>query len=327
MISQTKETTDLRNPVLHIVNDFDTDLFLFSSLIDYSATDNLINQIKKLEHQRKNLGLILTTRGGYADPTFMLARFLKRQYNNQLTFYIFGTCKSAGTILALAANKIVMSDFGELGPLDVQSVKEEDIRWESGLTSRQAVKLLAEQACEMYRICLAGVIRESRKVAGDSISLQTAEDLASSIVTKLLKPIAGKMEPMRMGEMERAIQIVKDYGSLLNPEMEKSGALEYLVTGYPSHDFVIDYEEAQRLFGDSGVTVTQPTELEQALERFLLEQKVPIRWEGNNEIYNLTDRFASPEESDNSTHNGHSPEEASKNGAGEVVAVGMMSGQ
>jgi hypothetical protein len=55
MIPQTKETTEFRNPVLQIANDFDTDLFLFSSSIEYSDTDDLINQIKKLEHQRKNI--------------------------------------------------------------------------------------------------------------------------------------------------------------------------------------------------------------------------------------------------------------------------------
>ncbi|AFZ01366.1 SDH family Clp fold serine proteinase [Calothrix sp. PCC 6303] len=147
MIFQAKETTELRNPVSQIVNDFDTDLFLFSSSIDYAATDILINQVKKLEHRRKNISLILTTPGGDADAAFMLARFLKREYNDQLTFYIFGFCKSAGTIIALAAKNIVMSDFGELGPLDVQSVKEEDIRWESGLIPQQAFKALADQAC------------------------------------------------------------------------------------------------------------------------------------------------------------------------------------
>ncbi|WP_051036672.1 hypothetical protein [Calothrix sp. PCC 6303] len=173
---------------------------------------------------------------------------------------------------------------------------------------------------------MSGVIKASRDAAGANISLQTAEELTSSIVTKLFEPIAAKMEPMRMGEMERLIQVARYYGTLLNPQMYELRSLEHLITGYPSHSFAIDYEEAKSLFGDSGVTVTRPTELEQALERFLIEQDVPIRWPGKS-ICNLADLFPSPEESDNSTHNGHSPEEASKNGAGEVVAVGMTSGQ
>ena len=116
------------------------------------------------------IGLILTTGGGVPDAAFMLARFLKRQYNNQLTFYIFGVCKSAGTLLALAANKIVMSDFGELGPLDLQSVKEGEFRLESTLIPRQAIKSLAEQACVMYEICLPGVFR----AVDGNIALKTA---------------------------------------------------------------------------------------------------------------------------------------------------------
>lgn len=321
MVSQIKETS-FQNPVLQIANDFDTDLFFFSNRIDLSNTHGLINYINAIEHRRKNVGLLLTTGGGDPNSAFRFARFLKRKYD-QVTLYVFGICKSAGTLLALAADKIVMSDFGELGPLDIQSIKEEDVRRESVLTTQQAVKSVAKQVSVMFTSCLREILKADGDETGESygnISLKTAEDIASSIAIGLFEPIAGKLEPIRMGKLERDMQIAYDYGSLLNQAMAENGSLYKLITGYPSHEFVIDYEEAKTLFH----CVATPTELEQALERFLLEQNLPVRWQDNT-ICDLTAAFASPENPnplkslDNLPGNGHSPTDDSSDSNSEAV--------
>ena len=67
-----------------------------------------------------NCLLLLTAFGGSAEAAFRLTRTIKRQYR-RLTVYVDDYCKGAGMLLALAADELVISDFGELGPLDLAS--------------------------------------------------------------------------------------------------------------------------------------------------------------------------------------------------------------
>src|SRR5581483_11108252 len=62
--------------------------------------------------------LLLSTLGGSSDAAYRLVRTLLRRYRH-LTVYVDDYCKGAGMLLALAAHELVMSDFGELGPLDL----------------------------------------------------------------------------------------------------------------------------------------------------------------------------------------------------------------
>ena len=70
--------------------------------------------------RRPNCLLILTTSGGWADTAYRLTRMLRRLYG-RLIVYVDDYCKGAGMLLAVAADELVISDFGELGPLDIVS--------------------------------------------------------------------------------------------------------------------------------------------------------------------------------------------------------------
>ena len=64
-----------------------------------------------------NCLLVFRTLGGSFDSAYRLARSLRRHYARVLV-YLDDYCKGAGVLLALAADELVISDFGELGPLD-----------------------------------------------------------------------------------------------------------------------------------------------------------------------------------------------------------------
>lgn len=69
---------------------------------------------------------MLVTTGGDADAAYRLATTLQNHYET-ITCYVTGYCKSAGTLVAIGAHSLVMSDCGELGPVDVQLYKEDEI--------------------------------------------------------------------------------------------------------------------------------------------------------------------------------------------------------
>lgn len=68
-------------------------------------------------------------------------------------FPLGGYCKSAGTLLVLGGNELIFSIFGELGPLDVQIGKiNELVGADSGLELNQSLEQLANSAFSSFNL-------------------------------------------------------------------------------------------------------------------------------------------------------------------------------
>jgi hypothetical protein len=173
-----------------------------------------------------------------------LAACLRRQYKT-VTFYVCGLCKSAGTLALLGADEIVFGDFGELGPLDVQMTKPDElVSTSSGLDIFQAMGVLTNSAFEAFENYFLKIIENSQ----GHISAKTSAEIARELAVGLFAPMTGQIDPERLGEVQRAITVANVYGNRLNSTNLKRGALEKLVQGYPTHGFVIDIDEAKTLF-------------------------------------------------------------------------------
>lgn len=209
--------------------------------------------------RRDNVLLILVTNGGDANIAYRVARCLQRAYDD---FYVLvpGWCKSAGTLVAIGADAIVMTDYGQLGPLDVQLGKpDEPFESTSGLDTIQAMNFLKSRALGSFEESYLDL----KVSSGHRLSTKTATEIATSLTVGLFQPIYEQIEPNRLGEIARAMSIAEQYGDRLDRISDnlKPGALQKLVHGYPSHRFVIDREEAKDLFR----RVREPDEHEQVL--------------------------------------------------------------
>jgi len=231
------DVTQAIKPIGDMLN---ADVYLYSGRITAERADTLISVAKRAADRRPNVALILTTYGGDPAAAYRMARFLRRCYT-EFTLYVFGHCKSAGTLLALGATEIVMSDFGELGPLDIQLAKDDDLMsMSSGLEISQALATLTGKANEMFQEIFIQLIAGT----GGRITTKTAADIATSLTVGLLSPISEQIDPLRLGYQSRACLITKDYGSRLT---DNSEAIDQLLYGYPSHDFNVDVSEAARV--------------------------------------------------------------------------------
>jgi hypothetical protein len=214
---------------------------------------------------RTNVILMLQTSGGDPHAAYRIARSLQRAYQTlpqtfgqkrqkKGSFYVFvnSRCKSAGTLLALGADGIFMSETAELGPIDVQLRKPEEVgERTSGLTPIQALLFLEERSTTLFKRHF-----KSLRFSEDLVfSTKMAADTATNITTGLLGPIYQQIDPIRLAEVDRSLKISTEYGERIGKSNLKSGALEKLLAGYPSHSFVIDLEEARELF----VKVDEPT--------------------------------------------------------------------
>jgi hypothetical protein len=246
--------------IKEIQSSLDANLVLYSAEISNQNADNLIEVVRSIKDKKDTIVLTLATFGGDPDAAYRITRFLKRQYKKFILF-VFGYCKSAGTLIAIGADEIVMSDLAELGPLDIQISREDDFRSSSGLDLDQALDELTKRIYGTFEDCFIKTMYRG----GGIISTRTAADIASAIAVGLLSPITAQIDPLRLGENARQIQIAYDYGIRLNPK--KADMISQLVSGYSSHSFVIDYQEANSLFGN----VRQPQGAECILEQVLYQ--------------------------------------------------------
>jgi hypothetical protein len=244
--------------LLEVVSDeLDADVYVISGDLTRELVAELRQEYRQARN-RTNAVLILTTRGGDPDAAYLITRFLQRHYDN-LVLFVFGLCKSAGTLVALGAHEIVMTEAGELGPLDVQVHKDDEImRRSSGLDVFQALALVAGQAYTVFEQTFLQVLGRS----GGVITTKTAAEIATNLASQLLSPLSAQIDPVKLGEVQRAINIAEKYGERLGAGSETIGRL---VHGYPSHGFVIDVEEACTLFRD----VRRAAAVEEALAEFL----------------------------------------------------------
>jgi hypothetical protein len=201
--------------------------------------------------RQPNCSLVLSTLGGSADAAYRLARTLRRQYR-RLTVYVDDVCKGAGMLLAVAADDLVISDFGELGPLDLTPQRAIiPGQGESDLASRpgfQAIRVEAETSREQD----LNRIRSSRGLA---LPTRAAIEQVSALAVEWRGPVFSQVDPLQVAEVNRAMKTATLYVQRLGEPHLRDGALDRLLTGYPSHDFVIDREEASDLLR----TVRAPT--------------------------------------------------------------------
>lgn len=65
------------------------------------------------------LNFYIETPGGSGEACEEIVRFLRNKYT-EISYIIAGEAKSAGTIMALSGDEILMTDSGSLGPIDAQ---------------------------------------------------------------------------------------------------------------------------------------------------------------------------------------------------------------
>lgn len=196
--------------------------------------------------------LLLSTLGGNADAAYRIARFLRRSYGD-FTVLVPSLCKSAGTLLCIGANEIVISETGELGPLDVQVQHPGELAdYGSGLDVPEAFSFLQAQTLDTLRSILVDM------AAGSGLGTERSAEIATKVVVGLFSPAFTQIDASRLGRNARALSIAKHYAERLPGNIKSDDALERLITGYPSHSFAIDREEASALFK----RVREPNEFE-----------------------------------------------------------------
>lgn len=238
------------------------DTFLYNGPLERAGDLQFIEMVAR-EQTAENCLLVLVTGGGSPDAAYKIGRYLQTKYNS-LKILVPGICKSAGTLLAIAADELIFTPYGELGPLDVQMAKEDRVLgFESGLNISEAFITLEDRAKDTYH----ELVKEILTSTGHVVSFQTASHAATEIISGLYGPIFHRIDPEEVGSRSRAMRIGEDYGERLNGKWNnlKSKAIRHISQAYPSHSFVIDVNEASMLFNNVRVTNADEMKLIESL--------------------------------------------------------------
>lgn len=223
------------------------DIITYSGEINMDGYQSVCDALEKKKNDKALL--VLSTPGGDPHAGFRIARALQHNFSS-FDALVPRYCKSAGTLLVVGASALFLDDMSELGPLDIQVRKSDEIIGRnSGLDILQAVSYLQNHAMGAFRANLVELTQ-----AG--LSTRVASDICTKLTTGLFEPIFAQIDPMKLAEMQRATEIAFAYGQRLNEKSNnlRANGLARLVTGYPSHGFVIDRKEARTIF----ISVHQP---------------------------------------------------------------------
>lgn len=169
----------------------------------------------------KQVDLVVNSFGGYIEPAYQTIRMLDRTFKGkEINFVVPRFAKSAATLLACGCDKIVFSQIGELGPLDVQIRRPNSVI--SGITINRLIE--------------------------DELKSKDSNENMKEWIYKTLKP-------EEVLEMKRFNEVAVEYLKELLPkrmfkgkkptDKEVVNAIANLCDKLPSHGFVIDYEFAK----------------------------------------------------------------------------------
>ncbi|GAB1348390.1 hypothetical protein MASR1M107_06020 [Ignavibacteriales bacterium] len=183
------------------------DMLLFTGQINRESADRFI-ELVETEKKYDELVLTIITPGGDPHAAYRIAAFLKRTYKNKFDLFIPSYCKSAGTLIALAARNLIFGKFGELGPLDVQLIKEDDQSRTSGLSLLQALYFLQNLSSDVFTQSFKTILKE----VDEFISYRLAGEFSSHLIKATVGPILANVDPIRLGEIMRSNNIAIHYG-------------------------------------------------------------------------------------------------------------------
>lgn len=254
---------DFQTALDSIAAKYNADIYLFNGKINDTNSDKFVNEIHYKEDKRENCVLILTTLGGDPDAGYRMVRTIKSYYK-EFILYVYGFCKSTGTLISLAADTIVMSDLGEFGPLDIQLTNGDEVFSNmSGLSYMQGFVNLNKQLYSTFE-------QNFIELKQFGITTKTAAEIGANLAIGIIEPIAAQIEPSKLGDVQRSMKIAYDYAERICQNTKDMEAVNQLISGYPSHSFVIDCKEMQKLFeNNKDKKIEKATEEDCILEKEL----------------------------------------------------------
>jgi hypothetical protein len=193
----------------------------------------------------EEIGLLLHSGGGHPEIAYKVMSLFRRRYK-KVNVIVPLMAKSAATLMCLGADKILMGEMADLGPIDIQI----DDNYRHGMSGFSPLDEF--KSMEFLRESAIDGMEYYAKLMNRLHGLPIEEGLEDSVplITELMCPIFAQIDPIKMGGYRRAIAIGEEYANRMLALVGNSKAgdiVQTMVWDYPAHDFAIEFEEVKAL--------------------------------------------------------------------------------
>ena len=213
---------------------------------------NLVTTRKSLAKvpNSPEVDILLSSGGGNADDAYRLIRTFRSKYRIVNIIVPFWA-KSAATLFSFGANRLVLHEFGELGPIDAQIKKDDETEPEGEIMSAVDVQASLTQIEARSREGMLEMFTKLRSEDNEEILKIGRRQLAEMLLdysAKFYQPLLQKVETVELGTMARILNVGSMYAKRIlkqytETEPEKIDKLiSFLTYDCPDHGYVIDYD-------------------------------------------------------------------------------------
>lgn len=246
----------------------------------------MLNEIQdKNGGKIENLELFLYTRGGEIDAVAPLVNILRkssRKFNVLIPFRVH----SAGTLLCLGADNVVMSKIGEISPIDPTTANQFNPLSNPQDPNSPPKGISVEDVASYFKFALKGG-KNSKDANGDKGRIVHLSGESSKI--EVFKELTKNINPLAIGNVYRiysqirllAKQLLLKHLQETDPRVEK--IINALVEEHFSHQHSINVDEAIEIFGKEIIKKAKAEDEKLILQLFQEYVKVMKI----NEIFNL----------------------------------------
>ena len=226
----------------------------------HSELKACLYRILKENNKSNGFDIFLYTRGGDANSVWPIVNLI-REFDENFEVLIPFRAHSAGTLFALGAKKIVMTQLAELSPIDPSTGNQFNPIDEMNKQKRLGISVEDLNAYKDF-------IKQSYGMKDISKSMED-----KNILRKHLKELIEKIHPLAIGNVHSVHQLIKRLAeNLLSFHSEKNDNLnemiEQLTVETFSHLHMISRKEALNIFGKNKIKFASE-KLENKLDELL----------------------------------------------------------
>lgn len=210
----------------------------------------LFRVLKETCTQGNRLDVLLYTRGGATNAVWPIVGLL-REFDPDFQVLVPFRAHSSGTMLALAASKIVMSPLAELSPIDPTTANQFNPR-DPG--NQQARLGIAVEDVTSYQEFWKQIF--DLDLARDSSELKQAK---FALLQPHLMRLSNELHPLALGNVQRVYMQIRVLAKMLlgqhyRLDDDALGAIiDSFTKGYYSHHHMINRNEARSILGEDHI--------------------------------------------------------------------------
>jgi hypothetical protein len=201
------------------------------------AKESTYRVLKETLTRGEKFDLFLYTRGGEVDAVWPIVNLL-REFDADFEVLVPFRCHSSGTLLALGARRIVLTELSELSPVDPSVANSFNPTDSKGKPLGIAV-----EDVQQYRSYVAAQLELPKKLSGRSLS----------VMSDFLQRLVDRTHPLAIGNAYRVSQQIKQLATellALHTKGDTEKIVEKFTTRFYSHMHAIPRREAKAILGD-----------------------------------------------------------------------------